>query len=225
MLTLAPSDMREQALGADTYPLRLRAAMRLAANGSAHVDRSVIVKSVHSALALDWVAARWDPTVLIVIRSPLNVLASYRDLDMPDQDRRLYEQQGVKHRLVSLGVPMIQEDASPLSRSAWQLALLMTSLLASAERHGWPVLVHDEACIAPSTVFPGLAGRLGLPWSDAGNEYLRRSNRPGAGFSDRRIASEQKDRWRRSLEPSQASEALGIIAQFPLVDDFLSRVR
>jgi hypothetical protein len=41
----------------------------------------VIVKSVRSELAMDWLVARFRPRILLVERNPLNVLASWIELD------------------------------------------------------------------------------------------------------------------------------------------------
>ncbi len=77
-----PVDDRWRAwLGGSVSPtLRLvtqLAVPRVGVPGAEHV----IVKSVRSELAMDWIVARFRPQVLLVERNPLNVLASWIELD------------------------------------------------------------------------------------------------------------------------------------------------
>jgi hypothetical protein len=218
MLRLSASDTRERAIRDGTATLSLRMSAALAAREATTSAEPVVIKSVHTALSLEWIAARWEPNVLVVVRNPLNVLASYRDLGMADQDRHLDDRTEVLDRLIRrLGVPHMPPQASPLTRASWQLGVLTTALLSSAEHHGWPIVAHDVACVRPREVFPKVAEELGLTWGPSGDAYVERSNAPGSGFSHRRVAAEQAERWRRSLSDDDVAEIRRVLDGFPTI--------
>ncbi|MGO8871526.1 MAG: sulfotransferase, partial [Acidimicrobiales bacterium] len=47
--------------------------------------RRIFVKTVYMPLALEWLAATFDPDVLVLLRHPGNVLASWISLDLNDR--------------------------------------------------------------------------------------------------------------------------------------------
>ena len=66
--------------GAGRPGSRLVAAARRARGSREPGASRVVVKSVQSALALEWIADRFQPRVLVVERNPFNVLASWSEL-------------------------------------------------------------------------------------------------------------------------------------------------
>src|SRR5207247_758089 len=70
-------------------PARVAAAAILDVPAEPGPNEHVVVKSVHAPLALEWVAARFEPAVVVVLRHPLNVIASLLELGLPDRDRAL----------------------------------------------------------------------------------------------------------------------------------------
>ncbi|HXY91057.1 MAG TPA: sulfotransferase, partial [Acidimicrobiia bacterium] len=74
---------------AASHPLHPRVTARLRAAQITAVPRnragdfsSRIVKSVRAQLALDWICARWSPTVVVCRRHPLDVVASALAVDI-----------------------------------------------------------------------------------------------------------------------------------------------
>ena len=185
------ADARARAAAGWGFALHLRAAGRLASTDARLAREPVVIKSVHCLLALDWLAPRFRPSTLIVMRNPLNVLASFRDLEMRDQDRDLGGDARVRERVMEpRGIAPLPPTADPLERAAWQLGLFMTVLTDAAERHAWPVVWHEEVCVDPAVGFERLGKEMGIGWSDAGDEFVRSSDRPGGGSrSDERQAS------------------------------------
>lgn len=59
-------------------------------------ERRLMVKTVHVPLALDWLADQFDIDVLVLLRNPANVLASWISLDLNDQFARLDERPAVR---------------------------------------------------------------------------------------------------------------------------------
>jgi hypothetical protein len=177
-----------------------------------------VVKSVHAPLALEWVADRFDPVVVIMLRHPLNVVASLLELGLPDRDRQLDADPVIRDRLMGpLGIAAPAPGASDAARSAWQVGLLTTSLEAAAARHpSWVVATHEDLCIEPVEKVRALCERVGLPWSPDLERHLATSDRPGTGFSTNRVRSDEPARWRTRLSPEQLDEIVPVLRRFPL---------
>jgi hypothetical protein len=177
------------------------------------------VKSVHCALSLEWIAARWDPQVLVVTRDPRNVVASWLDMDLPDRDRGLDRNPRVRAQVLEpLGLPVAPSSADPLRRAAWQLGVLSAALdHAAAARPNWLVVRHEDLCLDPSGRFRAVASGLGLDWTEACDAFLSSTDADGSGFEVRRIAADQPDRWRTRLTPVQVDAVEDELARFPSV--------
>jgi hypothetical protein len=177
-------------------------------------EAPVLVKSVHASLATEWIVERWRPKVVVVLRHPLNVVASHvalgwgpSGLDYP------YLHQGLA-RLP--WVPAAISDATPLQRLAWQIGLFTMALETAVQRHpGWLVVSHEELCVDPAAGFKGLCAGLGLPWTDEAGDFLAACDRPGSGLETRRVAAEQPSNWCRNLTTAQVDEVLGVLSGFP----------
>jgi len=218
------SDARERQRLAASGP-RLRAATfasRFEPVGRPREGAMPIVKSVHAAFALEWIAERWDPQIVIVHRDPLNVLASWLELGLADAERDLDRHPRIGRILDEIGARPPTSGAGPLERSAWQLGLLTGWLSLVATRHPDRVVVrHEELCVDPPARFRALCDSLGLEWTPRAARFLRRSDRPGEGYELRRVASAQADRWRDRLTPAQVAEIRRGLAPFgaPIVSE------
>jgi hypothetical protein len=173
---------------------------------------TVMVKSVHAPLALEWIAARLEPRMVVVLRHPLNVIASWSDLGWGGcalvANPRIRERFGRRWNL-----PELERTASPLAQAAWEVGLFTCALEAGAERSDWLVASHDRLCLGPRQGFRDLFARLGLTWSERVEAFLTESNRPGAGFTTFRVAADEPDRWRKRLSPEQIREAWSVLSR------------
>jgi hypothetical protein len=210
------------AIGRIPAPVK-RPLMRAMAAGVSRLRPApphVIVKSVYCPFTIEWI---WDihhPTVLVVVRNPLNILASFMALHTPDDavDRRLAvaDDRRVREGLIErydLGVA----PAAGIGRLSWWIGLACTAYQAAAERHpDWLVVSHVEACLHPSTWFEDVAARVGLPWSIEAEQFLVDANRPGSGYAPERVTADAPTHWQRVLSADQEREARAILARFPL---------
>jgi hypothetical protein len=175
---------------------------------------TVVVKSVYGALAVEWIAEQVRPEVLIVLRHPLNVLASWVENTWGgcalDTNPRVRERFGSR-----FGLPELSAEASHLARVAWEVGLVTSVLEDCAQRHtDWFTVRHEDLCVDPPDRFRQLFERLELTWNEEPRGYLEGTNRPGTGFTVFRIWSEQPDRWRTRLDPSQLREAWSVLSRF-----------
>jgi len=173
----------------------------------------VVVKSVHAPLALGWVAARFRPRVVVVLRHPMNVIASWEELGWGSC--ALETNPEVRRRFgARWGLPELDPGASRLERVAWQVGLFTCALQAGLDVHGdWVAISHESLSADPAGGFRNLYSQLGLEWTDLAGAFLRESNRPGTGYSTFRVAAEQPGRWRRRLTPEQIREAWSVLSR------------
>jgi sulfotransferase family protein len=212
--------------GRSPQSVRLRAAERLAVPERPPGDAiDLVAKSVYAQLSLEWIAARFELTAVIVLRHPLNVLSSWRRMQWLDRTRNdMLDELDPKARrelAAKLGVAQLSSHASPLARAAWLFGVLTSSLLATAERRPeWHVVAHEQLCEQPHEAFRELFASLGLTWTQAAGDLLDELNRPGDGYEVARVAEELPDAWRSRLSSAEAEEALDVLEAFG-VDDWL----
>ncbi|HEY6469582.1 MAG TPA: hypothetical protein VI434_07425 [Candidatus Dormibacteraeota bacterium] len=196
--------------------------------------RNVIVKSVNSTFSLDWIERRYAPTMVIMRRNPLNIVSSCTVLGLYTT-RNIGDLPAVHSSMVAeLGMTTPAEDASAITRAAWNVGLLTTALKQAADRHpDWVIASHDDLCLDPLPKFEALVRRLGLRWTSAMEEYVMQSDDPNftvfggsqrvhpnaatstTGSSRR---SESTTQFARRLTPAQVAEARAVLAEFPLGD-------
>jgi hypothetical protein len=183
---------------------------------SSPVGGRLLVKSVHVPLAVEWLDAEFGLDVLVLLRHPGNVLASWLSLDLLDQFVRLDELPGIRHRVEEeRAIPPAGTD--PLERMVWQIGVLLLALEEAAARHpDWLVRTHDQLCRHPASQFRRLYQDLGLTWNDDVERYLATNNRPGEGFPTQRVASDQPDSWKTRLTPMQIDVMQRVLSGFPL---------
>ena len=195
--------------------------------------RHVVVKTVNAMFALDWIASRYQPTVLILKRNPLNIISSWLVLDMW-VDRLVTQHPAVVEQyLTPLGMALPNGTArTPLRTVAWNVGLLTLALREAAARHPeWIVDSYDDLAREPEAEFRRLSRQVGLTWSAAMQTYLQKSDTPGfavhhgtarlhpnsvtATLPGRR-REQQGTQFQRRLTPDQVAEARAILNEFDL---------
>lgn len=209
-------DPEREAQAWGRWSARLRLARALGRPPLPVLLRSrVVAKSVHCPLSLDWLAARFDLDVVVVLRHPLSVLASWLELGLADGDRHLELTGGVRRRyLEPWALPLPGVD--PVERRAWQAGLLTFALEASAAARGWTVVHHEDLAADPLAAFRGLFGRLGLNWGPQVEVFLRAGQAPGSGYQLRRSPQQLAAGWKGRLSPAQLEAARFVLEGFPL---------
>lgn len=219
LLKGASREELRMAFGPDgRFSPRLRAVRALARKPSRPTpDGTVLVKSVHAPLALEWIAGRWRPRVLVVQRHPLNVIASWNGLGWGGL--RIDRHPLVRERYVEpLGITPLDEGCSHLEVVTWQIALFTVALQAAAARHPeWHVVSHEGLCSDPVGGFSRLCTTLDVGWNEDARRFLAASNRPGSGTTTFRVAGEQPGRWRRRLDTRQVQAVRKVLDGFPLL--------
>jgi hypothetical protein len=212
------------------YKLKLaRAALRIPpalrdplVKGSAQVltrlpggPERTVVKSIYGAFSLDWLVDRYEPKVVVLQRHPLNVVSSWRQLQIPGFDLTSRPSLIARYRDRFEGDPP-GSDASELTKISWQVGLLTTAIGDSLDRHpDWYLINHEDLCVDSVTRIRRLCDRLGLPWSPEVEKFLADSNRPGEGLKPVRVTAEQPNRWRGRLTEDEVEEITSVLDRFP----------
>jgi len=175
---------------------------------------NVIVKSVRSELAMDWLVERFEPRVLLVERNPLNVLASWIELEYVRDPK---EAAAVAvHAQERWNIPPPSVDEPRLVHQTFEYGVLACALRDAAARHDdWTVVRHEQLCTDPVAEFRALTGTLGLGWNDDVAEFLTESDRAGTGYQTNRRATDQPDRWRERLDAGQLEIIRATLDRFP----------
>jgi hypothetical protein len=205
-------DYREPQMSA-----RVRMVRMLASRPKRRLEGDIVmVKSVFSALYMDWIALKWKPEVLVITRHPYNVISSWVQLGFDDHD--LAFSSDVEESFIEpMGLPRLERNASQLAKTAWEVALLTCALdKAVADHPDWRVISHEELCIDPVAQFRELCKSLDLGWNADVQSFLEESNRPGTGYDTKRVAGEESASWRKRLSDDQVSEINGVLEGFPL---------
>jgi hypothetical protein len=172
--------------------------------------------------------------VVILRRNPINVVSSWVVLNMWTE-HTIGEHPLVRERyLRPLGLTPPNGQSSSVSVAAWNVGLLTRALRDAAERHpDWIVASHDDLCVDPVPRFKSLAQRIGLHWTPAMEDYLRKTDDPAFAVhhgtprthpnavtattaASRR--AEQATQYRRRLSREQVTEAQSVLNGFDLGD-------
>jgi hypothetical protein len=210
----AVRDRWEAWLGGKVSPaLRATAVLavpRVAVPGARHV----VAKSVRAELMLEWVVDRFRPTVLVVERDPLNVLASWIELDFVRDPREAAAL--ASHARRNWGLTAPDRDEPQLAQQAFAFGVQASALRDAARRHPeWAVVTHEHLCVESDARFATLASRLGLEWGAAAGAYLAASDTEGTGYATRRPTADQPARWRDRLDEDQVATIRAVLARFP----------
>lgn len=214
LLKLADKNEFRKALCTQVEPrlsLKLRAAIALASPPSQESPAdNVVVKSVHSSFSVSWIAERWQPKVVVVLRHPFNVVGSWAELGWgAGGGCSLFERSLVRQRYLDpMGIPVPQKGATSIELLTWQIALLTSALEKTAGAHpDWHVVWHESLCLDPITKFKELFYKLGLTWTKEAESFLD---------STTRVTSAQPGRWRTRLESDQVEKIRRVVSSFPL---------
>ncbi len=173
-----------------------------------------VVKTIYAAFSLDWLVEQYDPKVVVLQRHPLNVVSSWRELQIPGFDLVSRPSLLARYRDRFEGDPPAAGD-SELTKTAWQVGLLTTAIGDALDRHsGWLLVDHEALCVDPAARIRATCERAGMPWSDDVERFLNESNRPGQGLKPVRVTAEQPDRWKGRLTDDEVEEISTVLARF-----------
>lgn len=191
----------------------------------------MLVKEVHTGLALERVEAIMHPRVAVIVRHPCAVAASWarlRELRPDDPHWRTTREQ--LDLLLSQETLMrdhlapfehVMRDAATYFQQVGALwgAFYQTVLGQQRLHPDWIVVHHEALCDDPRTHFEELFGALDLEWTERTDALLAErsaSERPGGPnpYDVRRDPSGQADKWRDELSDEEQRDVLSTASTF-----------
>lgn len=178
-----------------------------------------VVKDVHALFALAAVAQARSWPVVVVVRHPCAVAASWLDLGWPRTGLpQLRAQPDLLHGPLAPFADHLAAcdgDRAAEIGAAWGAVHLLLSQMVPDP--AW--LVHEQACLDPANVLEQLLTRVGVSVDDAGraflHDWLATHDQPGQErMNIYRVAAEQPDRWRTTLDPEVAGRVLAAAEPF-----------
>jgi len=177
----------------------------------------VVAKSIHLQLALDWLTSEFDVDVLVLLRHPANILASWMEVKLKDsRNSTLETRPEIRARYVEpWGVPLPGPD--PIEQMSWRIGLLTAALEDAMSRNpGWLAREHEALCNDPTGEFRNVYSELGLEWTVDTDNYLRDHDTPGTGFAVNRVAAGLSESWHSRLDGDQVATLRRVLAWFPI---------
>ena len=210
----SPLEARRSARAAGRATGTLGVAARLAVPRVADAASRVVVKTVQSALSLEWVSDRFSPRVLLIERNPFNVLSSWHELGYVRNPRETAAITAYARRQWDIDAP--PDGAPHIATQAFVFGVLTAALRDAASRHpDWSRARHEDLCIDTVPRFRALAAEVGLVWGEDAERFLTDSDRDGTPYRTQRRTEEQPDRWRDRLDPNQVATIRDVLARFP----------
>jgi len=174
----------------------------------------VLVKDVDVCLALERVQEILAPRMVVVIRHPCAVAASWSRLG--------FQVDGILDRLRAQA-RLMDGPLAPFAhlfarrRGFWQGMGLLWGVCHRilyeqlARNPEWIVVRHEDYCLAPEERFRELFRGLDLRWRSAAAAYLRESGSRDSGepYVPRRVSAREPEKWRAELTEQQVSDVLG----------------
>lgn len=167
--------------------------------------KRLIVKSVHAPLSLEWMSNNFPVKIVVVLRNPYSLYASYKRMNLPDGFRNLFFQPRVQRDMLSYvpsfskSIMRTQED--PIAFQIMFLYKVITSQLANHPE--WTFVSHDRLCIKPHDNYENIYNKLDLQWSNQTGKKIETLNTQGNGFTPKRISKNQPFKWKSDLTQNE----------------------
>ncbi|MFO1514329.1 MAG: sulfotransferase [Verrucomicrobiota bacterium] len=182
----------------------------------------ILIKDVHSLLALDWMDRQFGPRIVIVLRHPLAFADSWFRMTGGKSEKaieRLLTQPALLEDYLRPFESHLRAMDDFWSRiGAYWGACYYVALQQQLSHPEWIMVRHEDFLEDTTTRFRELCARLDLPWSDRTEQFLLKSNASDSGelYVPQRILSNEKEKWRKSLTAEQRAAVARGAAPFEI---------
>ena len=183
-----------------------------------------LIKDVHTLLALERVERVSGAHIVLIVRHPCAVAASWRRLHERDPSDSLFGDLDAHldrlQRQEALQRAFPQQERAPgapatyLEKVGALWAAVHAVLLRQVERHpDWVLVRHEDLCAAPGDRFRDLFARLHLEWTPQTTDLLEASTHTASErpYGTSRVSTDEVDKWRQDLTGQEAEEVLRFV--------------
>lgn len=175
----------------------------------------VLLKDPIAVFSSAWIADTFDARVVVMVRHPAAFALSLKEKGWSHPFEHFLQQPVLMREHLAAYRDTIEAFARGSPSVVEQAGLLWTLIYHTISRFmenhsGWIVVRHEDAARRPEKVFRDLYGRLGLTWTSAVEETLRRTTRSDNPVGPRDRAKDvHRDsrglvgRWREELSPGE----------------------
>lgn len=189
-------------------------------------DDKILVKSVHSVLALSYINHHFNPKIVVVLRHPANIVSSHLKLSNPDIWRNIFRQRSLTEEYFPRFERKVKNLEHPLEKAGAQISAFYFVLADQLKSNADLItLKHENFCRFPFKKFKSLFAKLGIQWTDGVRNKISELNKSGKKYSYKRIAAKQIGKWKRRLNKSQIEYIKRGYSIFPQVfyTDFIQK--
>lgn len=192
----------------------------------------VLVKEVHAILGAERLEEISGASIVVAIRHPASLAASWRRLGKTRDIFREWQQIGFQFERLS--DPALLRDhlgpyqeileyaqgtgASDFEKVGAIWGAMYRVLLNQAASRGWKVVTHEQLCVDSRLEFKALFQELELEWTDQTEAYLLESTTVDNGkpFDTRRVSEDEVGKWREELTPTELRDTLHTATAFDI---------
>lgn len=185
----------------------------------------IMVKDVHSCLALSWIHHHINPVIVIVLRHPCAMASSwYRVFKSTAQKNSIKGLQRMLEQPL-----LIQDYLNPFedillqknSNFWYKVGLYWGAtyfILQQQIQHNpdWIVVKHEDLCANPVKNYQSLFSKLDLVWTERTEQLLVTSTQQDSkeAYSPSRITSQEPNKWQNELENWQIESVMNGVEPF-----------
>lgn len=170
-------------------------------------ETKTLVKTVHASLAIPFLVKNLEFIPVILNRHPLNVYSSYVNMNMPDGNRKLYENKAL---LEHFDVKRIDspENFSSSYLAGYQLGLFGKAHSSYRSISEIVFLDYEEIISAPFENMEKICGQLKLPFTEKTVKFMESKFTKGKGYDTNRDLEGLDAVWKKRLSTTQIDEFL-----------------
>ncbi len=180
----------------------------------------VVVKEVASTMVVDWVCARFDPTVVFVIRHPCAVALSEqaRHIDGVDELARLLHNDDLVTDFLQPHLDHLHRVTTPLAALAAVWAIRNHVAIDQLTGRDHVVLRYETAASTPHATFAALYEHLGLRFDRKVEDEITRahSEHDDDSYSITKRPELTLDRWKQVMTRDDVDSVLSAVEPFDL---------
>lgn len=153
---------------------------------------------------MPYIQHHFNPQILIVTRHPASIIASHIRVDNPDIKRIFFERERLINDFLDPFIQKVRKLDHPLKLAGAKVGAIYFVLNKQLKNNtDWLVVKHEQLCQNPMAEFQSLFDKLDLNWTNSAVNKIYELNKEGEGYTNKRKAHNQVDKWKRELDEAQ----------------------